>query len=185
MNPNNQILVPLLGALAAAVLIACAQGRREPESASSRASSPVQIIDEALLDAERGRILALAEKMSDQELCAAAAALLEDAEQEQQWAEYLDVNIWHFRDSCDEKAHERWTATWAEASSELHGKAAVVADLLRFACADGEPERVLYANAAAMLPQVREARMRITRGVLVDVYQVPADSPRLAAWAKN
>jgi hypothetical protein len=150
---------------------------------------PIQdVIDEKRYEADRERLFAESERFSSEELAEILRNLRAHAEEEARWAQFMDWTMWYVRDSCDQKAHSRWKSTWSGACHDLLGQTIFVLGLLDNCFEEGKlvavsEARVHYSFIAAALPQIREARLKVSRGVLIDVYKMPSNSPRLATWA--
>lgn len=175
--------IPLVIAAAAGLIMAMNQASPVPPPPGP---DPIKsVFDEEKLESERRVWLARAEQMSDQELCAAIESFREQALEEARWGQFLDWTMWYIRDSPDGRAHERWKSTWSKACNDLFGQTDFLLQRIENACTDGKPAihaRIDYAFIAAALPQIREARLKISKGVLIDVYNLPPGSPRLGAW---
>lgn len=156
------------------------------ESARSDRPGPItSVLDEERLAAERPAFLEHAKRMTDQELCAAIESFREQAKEEARWAQFLDWTMWYVRDSPDQRAHERWKSSWSAACNDLFGQTGFLLQRIEDACMDGKPAvhaRIDYAFIASALPQIHEARLKISKGVMVDVYNMQPGSPRLVAW---
>jgi hypothetical protein len=183
LNRKSRILTLAFVIAGGAVLIATSQ----PQSVSvSTGSDPIRsVFDDDRLSSDRVVWQARADQMSDEELCLAIEGFREQAKEEARWAQFLDWTMWYIRDSPDQKAHERWRATWSSACNDLRGQTESLLRRIDESCPNGKPAiqaRLNYAYIAAALPQIHESRLKISKGVLEDVFQFPAGSPRLAPW---
>lgn len=172
----------IIGLALLGFLLLQATGRAEPDPVQT---IPQLVIDENRYEMDRNRLFAESERFSSEDLIKKLGNLRAQAEEEARWAQFLDWSMWYVRDSCDQKAHDRWKSTWSTACNDLFGQTGMVLDLLNSCFEEGKlsPDaRVHYSFIAAALTQIREARLKISQGVLVDVYNMPPNSPRLAPW---
>lgn len=183
VSRKSKIIAVAFVAAGGGVLIAMSQP--QPESVHARPDPLRSVFDEDRLSSDRVVWQARADQMSNAELCIAIEGFRDQAKEEARWAQFLDWTMWYIRDSPDQKAHERWRTTWSSACNDLRGQTESLLRRIDESCPNGKPAiqaRINYAYIAAALPQIHESRLKISRGVLEDVFQFPTDSPRLAPW---
>ncbi len=159
------------------------------ETSHAPSDSPTREQVQALFALDRNsemKAYKAAERMSDGQLTQEVRRLYTAWQEEERWASFLQ-SLLLYEKSRDTGTYKVWQSTWSELTSGLwvwsnmHGfHARQILEQNKF---DRMKYQDLYASLTVLLPKVGDARIRLVKGLMTDVYGAEDPGLFMGPWS--